>query len=200
MFVRTRESNGTIFLLQEEPSKNHSLYLKAYVDLNQLGVIAKLDEGEEETYKVGGLSINDGQPHLISFQKERGLVKINVNGQEHFRRSLPLKPTQIFNPEVMYIGGIPMNASRSNSSVHIPSDQSPPESIAVFNARRRRGRSWEEFLQSAAPFKGVIQDVRVNLTTDTSTHPKTSRYTVEFFPLAHVNKVSGMIPQSSSMP
>jgi len=184
--------------------------LEAYVeDDGQLGVLAKLDEGKEETYKVGGLAINDGEPHLISFQRERGLVKINVNGTEHFRRSLPLKPTQVFNPAVMYIGGIPplpepettslptLGENTSSLSHLVPAgrgeDQGSTSSEVPFElsspASRVSRAIWNNKME---PFKGTIQDVRVNLSTESSSHhqnPMLNRYVVEFFPLTQVNKV-----------
>lgn len=66
MFVRTREPRGTIFLLTDN-RKDNKLYIKAYVEEDgQLGVLAKLDEAKEETYKVGGLAINVSSNGLIA--------------------------------------------------------------------------------------------------------------------------------------
>lgn len=267
MFVRTRKKNGTIFLLGNEVNGNYSVYLEAEVgEIGNLVVHAKWSDAPEdpnsklEVYAVDGLQITDGSPHLISIQREKGLVKISVNGTEHFRKSVGNRIT--FTPSMLYIGGKPGAVSAPpptdpTSPNHIESrvirslgedlseqggvgvggevglledstatPETPMFSVTSDGAGSGGGgivemrasslenvqheiHEEEEVLQPlvemneifvANPFKGVIQDVRVNFSSNEAApmilghshlqHAKIqNHYVVEFYPL-EINSVS----------
>ncbi|CAG7820206.1 unnamed protein product [Allacma fusca] len=186
MFVRTRESRGTIFFLGDE-SRENGLFLEAQVEEDgQLGVVSKLDEVKEETYTVGGVQINDGASYLINVQKEKGLVKININGTEHFRKSVKEKVQ--FHPTIMFIGGVVPNSSEMGDTGDFEDSTLVPGEIAP----TRLPITSSYLLRRMKPFKGVIQDVRVNLSS-TDVVPSAAshdHFVVEFFPLQNASAYS----------
>jgi hypothetical protein len=260
MFVRTRKKNGTIFLLGNEVNGNSSsVYLEAEIgDIGNLVVNAKWNEdttSKLEVYAVDGLQITDGSPHLVSIQREKGLVKISVNGTEHFRKSVGNRIT--FVPSKLYIGGKPAIASVSDLSTNnlvessaLLSSSRMTRSLVIEDVSASSGA--EEVLEDATatpetlspsvtgdndngggsgggasigesrvssievipyvepeineifvinPFKGVIQDVRVNFSSNDAApmtlghshlqqHAKIqNHYVAEFYPL-EINSVS----------
>jgi len=199
MFVRTRRDAGTIFRLGEEVTEagtgNNSLFIQAEVDPNgQLAVQVKLDESKEERYTVEGshLRINDGSPQLISIQKEKGLVRISINGSEHFRKTVNDKTS--FEPNVMYIGGevVPTPAE----APIVVSDDVTSATMLLNGTLQYEDVDALMSPQSPVfspkiihPFKGVIQDVRINLSSGSVIYmgqPQNiirTAYIVEFFNL-----------------
>jgi hypothetical protein len=227
MFVRTRKRNGTIFLLGHEINGNYSVFLEAEIgEVGNLVVHAKWSDVLEdpnskiETYPVDGLQITDGSPHLVSIQREKGLVKISVNGTEHFRKSVGTRIT--FHPTILYIGGKPLLPdvasnqleSRIGRTLTINEETeegedstATPESVMTLSqiVPESKEAVTEEVHESnneisvIKPFKGVIQDVRVNFSSNEAVPmgighlqqlAKTqNHYVVEFYPL-EINSVS----------
>ncbi|CAL8126422.1 unnamed protein product [Orchesella dallaii] len=211
MFVRTREQKGTIFLLCDKERGLNGTYIEASVTKNgNLVVLAKwtgagaeaVDEnaGKPESYTVDG-QISDGNPHLISVQKDKNFVVIKVDDSEHFRKS---HSNKVFSPTVMFIGGKPATYSDQESvvsgviqeghsgetSTSLP--ETPIDNNTEGSATEAEG-SLEVFVPEPFMFKGTIQDVRINLsaaepnpsTLGHTSHPRApNEYIVEFFNLA----------------
>jgi hypothetical protein len=254
MFVRTRSKSGTIFILAHENNGNYSVFLEAEIgEVGNLVIQAKWSDvpddpnSKAETYAVDGLQITDGYIHRISIQREKTLVKISVNGTEHFRKSVSNKNK--FNPNVLFIGGKPIftepigsisnaplimgsasepiasflksdgetvdfeqNASSgveedSSSNTEEPNfaDAPPLVTYPVVSEEDPLGThvhpdTENEITIVTKPFKGVIQDFRVNYMganpgpSGMSTRSQ-NYYVVEFFPLG-INAVSEYIALS----
>lgn len=214
MFVRTRDPRGTIFLLCDKERGLNGSYIEATITKSgNLVVQAKwtgsAEGGDEsnskpEPYTVDGL-LSDGNPHLISVQRDRSFVVIKVDDSEHFRKS---HSNRIFSPTVMYIGGKPAQLTGQETPVIAPvpeghsgetSTSFPDGSIdnnTEGTAADTEGTT-EVLVPESYRFKGTIQDVRINLSApDTgpsighTSHSKAqSVYIVEFFNLTEVKKI-----------
>lgn len=212
MFVRTREPRGTIFLLCEKEKGLNGSYIEASIAKNgNLVVQAKWsgsadgsDEGiKPEPYTVDD-NLSDGNPHLISVQRDKNFVIIKVDDSEHFRKS---HSNRVFSPTVMYIGGVPAQLTGQDVSPPAPlqdshsgeTSTSLPDGSIDNNTEGTitdADGKIEVLVPEQYRFKGTIQDVRINLsspepgpTLGHSSHSKPQIvYIVEFFNLTEVLK------------
>lgn len=206
MFVRTRESRGTIFLLCDKERGLNGSYIEAtvtksgnlVVQAKWSGTSESLDDSiKPEPYTVDG-PLADGVPHLISIQRDRSFVVIKIDDLEHFRKSHSNRP---FSPTVMYLGGKPgqLSGQESAALVVLQDSHSGETSTTLPDTpidNNTEGTASDiGGLDVSVPqdfrFKGTIQDVRINLSLSEagtgSMHPKPqNEYNVEFFNLTEV--------------
>lgn len=136
MFIRTRQSTGTIFHLGSatrvtaEPTGS---YVSAQLDKGELFVRMRFN-GTPEGYTVGGNKLDNGYNHLIEVIRNGTLVQVKLNGTEYFRKTLSSSGN--LNAQLLYLGGPPIDTEAEEQFT-----------------KEEKDRMY---------FKGIIQDVQIS--------------------------------------
>lgn len=176
MFIRTRQDKGLIFYLGSEPESvayNEETFIIAQLEGGELRVRIQF-AGNQESYSVGGVKLDNGHNHLIQIVRNGTLVQFRINNTEYFRNTIGA--SEHLHVDVLYLGGMP---KLSPSYTHRHDEITHMKVIGHPASRAKRqiepptiGRTevMPDTRMKAEPskpepvivnFKGIIQDVQV---------------------------------------
>lgn len=154
MLVRTRQANGTIAYVGSRASSDSDLETFLAIELvdGQLKANVKLGGRDVHSF-VGGSGIHNGVAHEIRLLRRENSITGYVDGKIVFAGEIkrpfphPLLATQF------YVGGIPTHTrTKRQEDKQFPTAGPLPQTTMISDGA----------FTTNIPFKGTIQDVRVN--------------------------------------
>ncbi|XP_071550303.1 protein crumbs isoform X2 [Panulirus ornatus] len=162
MLVRTRETDGLIFYLGTQWDIDipgfHETHILAELKESDL-IIRVLLDGPEEIFTIKGLSLSDGDPHLLHVKRINSELEVNVDHKLVLNTTLSYSGDLI--AQVLYLGGVPEDTAG--------------------RVKRQLGVSNFTTTVTRPHFKGTLQDIRLSNGSETRL--------VQPFPLENVSNV-----------
>ncbi|XP_045615647.2 protein crumbs [Procambarus clarkii] len=148
MLVRTRESTGLIFYLGTLDTAHTLGFQETHiiVELKNGKLVTRiLLDGPEEVFTIEGLTLSDGDPHLLHVKRIRNELEVNVDNV------LVLNTTLTYGgdlqAQVLYLGGVPQTT--------------------LARVKRQLGVTNFTTTITRPNFKGTLQDIRLSNGTET---------------------------------